>query len=60
MGLIAASATVAGIVLVVVAWTKRDQEWASSIFWIGVILLLVPIGWEFAQGVRHGMTEAPR
>jgi high-affinity Fe2+/Pb2+ permease len=60
MGLVAASAIVSGIVLVVVAWTKRDEKWASSLFWMGVTLLLVPIGWEFAEGFLHGVTEVPR
>lgn len=50
----------AGIVFVVVAWTKRDEKWAPSLFWMGVILLLVPIGWEFAEGFLHGVTEDPR
>lgn len=60
MGLVAALGLGMGIVLVVVAWTKRDQRWASSVFWVGVILLLLPIGWEFAEGFLHGLTEAPR
>jgi hypothetical protein len=60
MGLIAALGLGAGIVFVVVAWLKRDESWSSSVFWIGVILLLLPVGWEFAEGFLHGLTETPR
>jgi hypothetical protein len=60
MGSIAALGLVAGIVLVAVAWLKRSETWAPSVFWVGVVLLLLPIVWEFAEGFIHGMTEAPR
>jgi len=60
MGLIAALGLVAGVVFVVAAWTNREKRWASSIFWVGVVLLVLPLGWEFAEGALHGMREAPR
>jgi len=49
MGLVAALGIGMGIVLVVVGWTKRDERWASPVFWVGVILVLLPIGWELLR-----------
>lgn len=51
---------VLGLVLVIVAWTKREETWAGKLFWVGVLLLVLPVAWAVVEGVRQGITDAMR
>lgn len=55
MEIMAGVALLTGLVLVCVAWIRRDEKWASTVFWLGILLLLLPIGWEVVEGVRDYM-----
>lgn len=56
MGVPASVAIVLGIVCVIVGWVRKGQRWGATVFWVGVILLLVPVAWEFFEVIRQDMT----
>lgn len=58
MGVPAAVAIVLGIVCVIFGWVKKGQKWGNVIFWLGVILLLVPIAWEFFEVIRQDLNDS--
>jgi 4-amino-4-deoxy-L-arabinose transferase-like glycosyltransferase len=57
MGVPGAVAIVLGIVCVIIGWVRKGQKWGGMVFWLGVILLLVPIAWEFFEVIRQGLNS---
>jgi hypothetical protein len=58
MGVPAAVAIVLGIVCVIVGWVRKGQKWGGAVFWLGVILLVVPIAWEFFEVIRQDLDDS--
>jgi len=49
--IISGLAGMAGFIFMVLAWIKRERPWAPKVFWLGVILILIPFVSEVIRGV---------